>query len=82
MKTTGTFTYLGIDRFKVKEQEYQSLCLLQETDLTKVFLQATDLPKLTDLKPMDNVDVELDIKIGTKTYVSLLSIKKTIIKAA
>lgn len=84
MKMCGTFSYLGIETFKGKDKEsvFQSLCLLQGTDVTKVFLKPEDLVKINGLIPMENVNVELEIKVGNKTFISLNDIKKAVIKAA
>lgn len=83
MKMCGTFNYLGVSSFTGKDNTvYNNLALLQETEVQKVFLKPEDLSKLNGLNNMDTVDVELDIKIGTKTFVNLISIKKAVVKAA
>lgn len=81
MKVKGEFNYLGIETFqgrKNPEETYASLALLQETSVTKVFLDKEQQATVTNLglKNMDKVSCSLDISIGQKTYLKLVSVSK------
>lgn len=85
MILTGKFTYLGTEKFHSRTDStkiFTSLVLLQGTDVTKVFLQDADIPKIDGLNHMENVECSLDIKVGQKTYISLVEIKKATAKVA
>lgn len=81
MQVKGSFNFLGIETFQGKknpEQTYASLALLQGTSVTKIFLEQEQQASLTNmrLKTMDEVSCELDISIGQKTYLKLVTITK------
>ncbi len=86
MKMTGTFIFLGIDTFNGKEpgKVYKNAVFLQGTDTQKVFLDGASegLIISAGIQPMDSVQVELEIRIGQKTYISLSGVKKIAVKAA
>lgn len=85
MKLTGTFEYLGIDSFvgtKDPSQTYYSAALMQGTEVTKIFLKPEDVQYFNGINRMESVYAELDIKIGQKTYISLVSVKKATAKVA
>lgn len=76
MKLKGRFTYLGVDSFHSQKnnKDYKSACLLQGTDVQKVFLDATSENLLVNVPVGSICDVELDIRTGQNTFVSLLSV--------
>lgn len=81
MKLQGQFNYLGIETFKGRKdpnQIFSSLALLQGTDVQKIFLDNDQLALVNslNLKPMDSLNVTLDINIGTKTFVRLDGVEK------
>lgn len=81
MQVTGTFNYLGINTFEGRKKPgeiYASVALLQGTAVQNIFLendQQVDIAKI-GLKQMDKVSCTLDISIGQKTYLKLVSITK------
>ncbi len=76
MKVKGQFEYLGINEITGKEEKkYYSASFLQESEVQKVYLDDKSKALLTGYKKMDPVEVELNINIGAKTYVSLVSVK-------
>ena len=76
MKLTGTFLYLGIEKFHSfsKNQDYSSACFLQGTDLQKVFLNDDNKHFVKDIPDNTPVIVEFDVKGGKDVFISLLSV--------
>lgn len=76
MKLTGTFNYLGIDKFVSPKtgQMFMNACFLQGTEVQKVFIQEKDLSMFSGIDTGVPVNVEFDIRVGQKTYVSVVSI--------
>lgn len=76
MKLKGAFIYLGVDTFHSEKQnkDYKSACFLQGTDVQKVFLNDNSEKLLKDIVVGHAISVELDIKTGQNTFVSLLSV--------
>lgn len=85
MKLKGTFVFLGIETFsslKQPDKVFKSGCFLQGTDTLKVFLTDESELLLNGVQPMENLECELDIRIGQKTFISLSAVKKLQSKAA
>ncbi|SHJ46430.1 hypothetical protein SAMN02745136_00092 [Anaerocolumna jejuensis DSM 15929] len=80
MKLKGTFIYLGVDTFHSTKnnKDYKSACFLQGTDVQKIFLNEDSGNLLYNIPVQTPVDVELDIRTGQNTFVSLLSVTPTI----
>lgn len=85
MKLTGTFIFLGIKTFvspKQPDKVFKSGCFLQGTDTLEVFLNEESEKLLIGIQPMDNVQCDLDIRFGQKTFTSIASVKKLQSKVA
>jgi hypothetical protein len=80
MKLKGTFIYLGVDTFHSNKnnQDYKSACFLQGTDVQKVFINAESEKLLHGVSVNIPVNIELDIRTGQNTFVSLLSVSPVI----
>ncbi len=76
MNVKGTFKFLGVERFtSVKTGEiFMNACFLQGTEVLKVFINEQSLPVLVGVDSETTVDVELDIRVGQKTYISIVSL--------
>lgn len=77
MQLNGKFEYLGINKFQGKKdptKEFYSVNLLQGSEVTKVFLSDGQAVLFEGLEKMDEVECELKINIGMKTYVSVVSV--------
>lgn len=76
MNVKGAFVYLGIETIHSEKQnkDFKSGCFLQGTDVQKVFLSDATEKLLDGIMPGSAVAVELDIKTGQKTFVSLVSV--------
>lgn len=76
MKLKGTFIYLGIDTLHSNKnnKDYKSACFLQGTDVQKVFINTESEKLLQGVTVNDLVTVELDIRTGQNTFVSLVSV--------
>lgn len=71
------FEFLGLNSFQGKKdptKTYFSAILLQGAEVTKVFLSDGQDVLFEGLTKMDETEVELDIRIGQKTYVSIISV--------
>ncbi len=71
------FEFLGVNTFQGKKdptKTYYSANLLQGSEVTKVFLSDGQEQLFSGLNKMDEIECDLDIKIGQKTYVSILSV--------
>lgn len=77
MKLTGAFIFLGVDTFHSdkKNTDFKSACFLQGTDVQKVFLNTASEKLLDSILPGTAVKVEMDIKTGQNTFVSLVSVE-------
>lgn len=79
MKATMQVKFLGIERFRGKanpDKVYESAVFLQETETVKVFLNDGQAKQLEGYKHLEDLQVELDISLGQKTYVTLLTTRK------
>lgn len=77
MIVKGNFEYLGMNEFQGKKdptKTYFSANLLHGSEVLKVFLSEGQDILFVGLEKMDELEVELDIKIGAKTYVSIVSV--------
>lgn len=77
MKLTGTFIFLGVDTFHSdkKNADFKSACFLQGTDVQKIFLNAQSENLVAGVNAGTPVNVEMDIKTGQNTFVSLVSVR-------
>lgn len=84
MKLTGKFEYLGIETIKNTKEPgkvFHRLALMQDMDLTKMFIDDEQAEMFKDYHRLEQVVAELEIverntKDGPRTYVSLLSVEK------
>lgn len=76
MKLSGKFDFLGaIANQSAKEgsKPYYVVSLLQDVDVTKVYVDYDTYMKVKDVPKMTTVDVELDVTVTKdRTYTSLL----------
>ncbi len=69
--------FLGLSSFQGKKdpsKTYYSANLLQGTDVIKVFLQEGQEVLFSGIAKMDEIEVEINIQIREKTYLSILSV--------
>jgi hypothetical protein len=71
------FEFLGLNEFQGKKdptKTYYTANLLQGSEVVKVFLQEGQEVLFTGIHKMDEIECDLEINIGAKTYVSLKSV--------
>ncbi len=69
--------FLGLNSFQGKKdpsKTYYSANLLQGTDVIKVFLQENQEIMFSGLTKMDEIEVEINVQIREKTYLTILSV--------
>lgn len=78
MKLSGKFEFLGaISNQSNKEgsKPYYVVSLLQDVDVTKVYVDYDTYLNIKDIPKLTPVDVDLDITVNKdRTYISLLSV--------
>ncbi len=77
MRGKMNFEYLGMNSFQGRKdptKTYYSVNLLQGSEVVKVFLGEGQDVLFTRLNKMDEIECELDIRLGEKTYVSVASV--------
>lgn len=76
MKVNAKMKYLGYEEGTTRDgKKYQRCGLLQGFKAETVYLNDTTFSQVKQLKPMTDVVCELDISIGERTFVNLVSIK-------
>lgn len=78
MKLSGKFDFLGAianQSSKEGSKPYYVVSLLQELDVTKVYVDYGKYLNIKDIPKLTPVDVDLDITVNKdRTYISLLSV--------
>lgn len=77
MKLFGKFEFLGAianQSSKADSKRYYVVSLLQDVDVTKVYVNLDMFNTVKDIPKMTTVDVELDVNITKdRTYLTLVS---------
>ena len=79
MKVIGNFEFLGIEEIQGKKdpsKTFYNVVLLQDMDSIKVFANFEDVIKFEGFKKLDKLQCALDIKVGAKTYINIIDVKK------
>ncbi len=78
MKLSGKFDFLGAianQSSKEGSKPYYVVSLLQDVDVTKVYVDYETYLKIKDIPKMTQVDVNLDITVTKdRTFMSLLTV--------
>lgn len=81
MKLSGKFDFLGAianQSSKEGSKPYYVVSLLQEVDVTKVYVDYDTYLKIKDIPKLTPVDVDLDITVTKdRTYISLLAVSNS-----
>lgn len=81
MKLSGKFDFLGAianQSSKEGSKPYYVVSLLQEVDVTKVYVDYDTYLKIKDIPKMTPVEVDLDITVTKdRTYISLLAVSNS-----
>ncbi len=79
MNVSANMTYLGLESgVSANGKAYNVVGLLQGFDAERVYIN-DEIKKLCDnLSPMTPVTCTLNIRIGEKTFVNLVDIKKSV----
>lgn len=75
MKVNAKMKYLGYEEGTTRDgKPYQRCGLLQGFKAETIYLNNDTFAQVKQLKPMTDVDCELDISIGERTFINLVNI--------
>lgn len=78
MKLSGKFEFLGAianQSSKEGSKTYYVVSLLQDVDVTKIYVDIDTYQKVKDIPKMTQIDADLDINVTKdRTYITLIDV--------